>query len=56
MVSQSAASSMDMVPMLIQQGYRLICVLFDNWGIASLLHGNLAKARELAAQTDIVPN
>jgi hypothetical protein len=37
--------------MLIQQGYRIIALMFDNWAIARLLHGDLSKARELAAQS-----
>ncbi|KAH6714236.1 Pyruvate/Phosphoenolpyruvate kinase-like domain-containing protein [Leptodontidium sp. 2 PMI_412] len=43
-----AAMSMDMVPMMIQQGYRAIAVAFDMWGLSNLVHGSIAKGREYA--------
>ncbi|KAH8658099.1 Pyruvate/Phosphoenolpyruvate kinase-like domain-containing protein [Xylariales sp. PMI_506] len=46
-------SSPDMVPMLIEGGYRVICMLFDNWGLANLVSGSVAKGREYAAQNVI---
>ncbi|KAJ8111249.1 hypothetical protein OPT61_g6114 [Boeremia exigua] len=42
------AMSVDMVPMLIQQGYRAIVVQFDVWGLSKLIHGSLTQARDLA--------
>ncbi|KAH8901405.1 Phosphoenolpyruvate/pyruvate domain-containing protein [Thozetella sp. PMI_491] len=42
---------MDMIPTMIQQGFRCIMVLFDVWGIAGLTHGNLSKGRMFAAQS-----
>lgn len=41
----SGAQSIDQVPMLIQSGFRVICVAFDVWAISNLMHGNLTKAR-----------
>ncbi|KAH8889155.1 Phosphoenolpyruvate/pyruvate domain-containing protein [Thozetella sp. PMI_491] len=41
----------DAVPMLIQQGYRIISLMFDNWAIGHLFNGSLVKAREYAAQS-----
>ncbi|KAL2059763.1 hypothetical protein VTL71DRAFT_10147 [Oculimacula yallundae] len=43
-----AAMSMDMVPMMIQQGYRAIAVAFDMWILSNTVHGSIAKGRELA--------
>ncbi|KAI0121756.1 Pyruvate/Phosphoenolpyruvate kinase-like domain-containing protein [Xylariales sp. AK1849] len=45
-----AAMSLDMVPMMIQQGYRAIAVAFDAWGLANLIHGSLVKAKECVQQ------
>lgn len=42
--------SVDMVPMLIQQGYRAIAVQFDVWGLSKLIHGSLTQARAAAKQ------
>lgn len=50
-MSHSAAMSLDMVPMMIQQGYRAIAVAFDMWGFANLCHGSLEKAKAFARQT-----
>lgn len=46
----SGALSVDMVPMLIQQGFRAIAVQFDVWGLSKLVHGSLAQARTAAKQ------
>jgi 4-hydroxy-2-oxoheptanedioate aldolase len=50
------ALSIEMVPMLIQQGFRAIVVQFDVWGLAKLIHGSLGQARtaakQVAAQTN----
>ena len=46
----SGAMSVDMVPMLIQQGFRAIAVQFDVWGLSKLIHGSLAQARAAAKQ------
>jgi len=45
-----AAMALEMIPMMIQQGYRAIAVAFDVWGFANLVHGNLKQAKEFAAQ------
>lgn len=42
--------SLEMIPMMIQQGYRAIAVAFDVWGFANLVHGSLEKARGFAQQ------
>lgn len=44
------AMSVDMVPMLIQQGFRAIAVQFDVWGLSKLIHGSLTQARAAAKQ------
>lgn len=44
------ALSVDMVPMLIQQGFRAISVQFDVWGLTKLIHGSLTQARVAAKQ------
>nr|1IZC_A Chain A, macrophomate synthase intermolecular Diels-Alderase [Macrophoma commelinae] len=44
------ALSVDMVPSLIEQGYRAIAVQFDVWGLSRLVHGSLAQARASAKQ------
>lgn len=46
----SGAMSVDMVPMLIQQGFRAIAVQFDVWGLSKLIHGSLEQARAAAKQ------
>lgn len=48
--SDSGAMSVDMVPMLIQQGFRAIAVQFDVWGLSKLIHGSLTQARAAAKQ------
>ena len=42
--------SVEMVPMLIQQGFRAIAVQFDVWGLSKLIHGSLTQARAAAKQ------
>lgn len=37
-----------MVPMMIKQGFRLIAVTFDVWGLANLVAGNMKQGREHA--------
>jgi hypothetical protein len=49
----------EMIPMLIQQGFRMIVVTFDVWGFSHFLHENLTKAREAAQkanETNVVVN
>lgn len=45
-----AAQSMDMVPMLIQQGYQCVAVAFDYWGLAGLVKDALNKGAEFVKQ------
>lgn len=42
------AMSLDMVPQLIQSGYRAIAVQFDVWGLSRLLADSLNTAKEHA--------
>lgn len=42
--------SPEMIPMMIQQGYRAIAVVFDVWGLANMVHGSLKQGRALAQQ------
>lgn len=35
----------EMIPMMIQQGFRIIFLLFDVWGTAGLLHDRMKAAR-----------
>lgn len=44
----SGAMAPDMIPTMIEQGYRAICVCFDLWGFAGLIKGGLDKAKEYA--------
>lgn len=44
----SGANSMEMIPTLIEQGFRIILVVFDVWGISQMVHGALTQARKLA--------
>jgi 4-hydroxy-2-oxoheptanedioate aldolase len=44
------ALSIEMIPMLIQQGFRAIAVQFDVWGLSKLIHGSLVQARAAAKQ------
>ncbi|KAI1839848.1 hypothetical protein JX265_009926 [Neoarthrinium moseri] len=44
------AMAPEMIPMMIQQGYRAIAVTFDVWGFANMVHSNLQKAKEIAQQ------
>lgn len=46
----SGTMGVDMVPMLIQQGFRAIAVQFDVWGLTKLIHGSLTQARAAAKQ------
>ncbi|KAK2623714.1 hypothetical protein QTJ16_006895 [Diplocarpon rosae] len=46
-----AAMVPEMVPMMIQQGYKAIAVAFDMWGLANVVNGNLQKGRDFARQT-----
>lgn len=39
-----------MIPMMIQQGYSAIAVVFDVWGIANLLNDGIKQAKEFAQQ------
>lgn len=54
--SDSGAMSVDMVPMLIQQGFRAIAVQFDVWGLSKLIHGSLTQARAAAKQVGTEAN
>lgn len=42
------AQSAEMVPMLLQAGYRAIAVSFDVWGLTKMMHGSLQEARAMA--------
>jgi hypothetical protein len=44
---------MDMIPMMVQSGYRAICTVFDVWGIAAMVHGSLATAREFVQEKGV---
>lgn len=50
------AMSVDMVPMLIEQGFRAIAVQFDVWGLTKLIHGSLTQARTAAKQFAVAGN
>jgi hypothetical protein len=34
-----------MIPMMIQQGYGAIAVVFDYWGLANMVHSGLKEAK-----------
>lgn len=40
----------EMIPMMIQQGYKAIAVLFDMWGLANLVNSGIQKGKEFARQ------
>ena len=40
-----AAHKEGMVPMLLEQGYRIIAIAFDVWGLAGMVKTNLMKAK-----------
>jgi hypothetical protein len=42
-----------MIPQLMESGFGAICVVFDVWGISSLVHGNLTKGRQYALESKI---
>jgi 4-hydroxy-2-oxoheptanedioate aldolase len=48
----SAAMAPDMIPGMIQQGYRAIAVAFDVWGFANLVNTSLAQGRAFAQKSD----
>ena len=56
--------SVDMVPQLIQSGFRAIAVQFDVWGTAKLMHTSLTEAWAYAKEfegnptgkADAIPN
>ncbi|KAH7040954.1 Pyruvate/Phosphoenolpyruvate kinase-like domain-containing protein, partial [Microdochium trichocladiopsis] len=45
-----AAQKPGQIPMLLEQGYRLIAVAFDVWALAGLIAGKLKEGREDAAE------
>lgn len=45
LTSSSAAQVPDLVPMLVQQGYAVIAVAFDYWGLAGMVKESLDKGR-----------
>ncbi|KAH8760630.1 Pyruvate/Phosphoenolpyruvate kinase-like domain-containing protein [Hyaloscypha sp. PMI_1271] len=45
-----AALAPEMIPGMIQQGFRAIAVAFDVWGFANLVDGGIKKGREFAQQ------
>lgn len=49
------AMNVDMVPMMIQQGYRAIAVTFDYWGLTGMVHGLLQKAKGMAKEAGSAP-
>ena len=40
--------SPDQIPMMIQQGFRVLTVTMDVWGMVGMVAGALKQARELA--------
>jgi 4-hydroxy-2-oxoheptanedioate aldolase len=52
----SGALNVEMVPMLIQQGFRAIAVQFDVWGLSKLIHGSLTQARAAAQKVGAEAN
>lgn len=42
--------AMEQIPMMVEQGYRAISVVFDVWGLANLVDGKMKEGRELARQ------
>ncbi|ORY67554.1 Pyruvate/Phosphoenolpyruvate kinase-like domain-containing protein [Pseudomassariella vexata] len=46
------AMSPEMIPMMIEQGYRCIAVIFDVWGLAHLVHGGVQTARGYAQKAE----
>lgn len=44
------AMTLDMIPMLIENGMRAICVQFDVWGFSRLVASSLQTGREAAAK------
>lgn len=40
----------EMIPMMIQQGYKAIAVAFDMWGLANVVNSGIQKGREFARQ------
>ena len=46
-----AAHKPGMVPMLLEQGYRVIAIAFDVWGLAGLVSDRLKESRADAAES-----
>jgi 4-hydroxy-2-oxoheptanedioate aldolase len=42
---------MEMVPMMVEQGFRCIAVVFDVWGIAQLVKGSITTAKGFVQET-----
>ncbi|KAF5003960.1 hypothetical protein FDECE_9523 [Fusarium decemcellulare] len=42
------AMSPEMLPLMIEQGYRLISMTMDTWGLAHLIQGSMKQGREAA--------
>ncbi|KAJ4328845.1 hypothetical protein N0V84_000632 [Fusarium piperis] len=45
-----AAMSPDMIPSMIEQGYRALVVSMDTWGFANMVHGLVAQGRNAAKE------
>jgi 4-hydroxy-2-oxoheptanedioate aldolase len=41
----------EMIPGMIEQGYRAIAVAFDVWGFANLVNSGIQQGREYAQKT-----
>ena len=49
----SAAQTPEMIPMMIQQGYAVIGVAFDVWGLAGLVNDGMKAARAIVEKGDL---
>ena len=56
LTKSSGAMTVDMVPQLIETGYRAIAVQFDVWGVARLMASSLEEARGFAQKYQGVAN
>ncbi|KAK5997072.1 4-hydroxy-2-oxovalerate aldolase-like protein [Cladobotryum mycophilum] len=41
------AADAKMIPAMVDQGYRMILLMFDVWGVSHLLHGKVQEAKEV---------
>lgn len=40
-----------MIPMMIEQGYRMICSVMDVWGLTNMINSGIQGGRALAQQS-----